>query len=108
MPRPRPNSWIKDLLDLALLASIRELDATQIRAALHQTFSFRKTHPVPPAVPEPPTAWAAAYAAMALADRLAWSSLDVLLDAVRRFLDPPLASSQDARWSPSAWSWSLG
>lgn len=108
MPRPRPNSRIKDLPDLALLASIRELDAAQVRAALHQTFSFRNTHPVPTAVPAPPTAWTAPYAAMALTDALPWGSLDALLDAVRAFLDPLLASSHDATWSPASWSWRSG
>jgi hypothetical protein len=108
MPRKRPSSRIKDLPDLALLASVRELEAARVRAALHQTFSFRKTHPVPPAVPAPPIAWAAPYAAMSLTDALPWSSLDALLDVVREFLDPVLSSSHDARWSPSSWSWRDG
>src|SRR5690606_1701445 len=47
MPRARPNSRVKDLPDLELLASAQELDAKRLRAALEQTFAFRKTHPLP-------------------------------------------------------------
>ncbi len=53
MPRARPNSRVKDLPDLALLASAQELDAKRLRAALEQTFAFRKTHSLPGAVPVP-------------------------------------------------------
>ena len=44
MPRKRPNSRVKDLPDIALLATIQALEAKQVRAALEQTFAFRKTH----------------------------------------------------------------
>jgi Nucleotidyl transferase AbiEii toxin, Type IV TA system len=54
MPRPRPNSRVKDLPDLALLATARPIEAQRLRAAIEQTFSFRKTHAIPVALPEPP------------------------------------------------------
>lgn len=41
LPRPRVNSRIKDLPDLALLASAGPLVATRVRAAFEQTFTFR-------------------------------------------------------------------
>lgn len=44
MPRRRPNTRVKDLPDLALLASTRSLDANRVRGALLQTFGFRETH----------------------------------------------------------------
>ncbi|MCU0661759.1 MAG: nucleotidyl transferase AbiEii/AbiGii toxin family protein [Myxococcota bacterium] len=47
IPRSRPNSRVKDLPDLALLATARPIDAKRLRAALEQTFTFRKTHPLP-------------------------------------------------------------
>lgn len=65
MPRPRPNSRVKDLPDIALLASIGPLDAKRLRAALEQTFSFRKTHALPASLPDPNAAWETPYAAMA-------------------------------------------
>ena len=47
LPRARPNSRLKDLPDLALLAGVRSLEAERVRAALEQTFGFRKTHDLP-------------------------------------------------------------
>jgi len=57
MPRARPNSRVKDLPDLALLASAGPLEAERLRAALEQTFTFRKTHALPAALPAPAPAW---------------------------------------------------
>lgn len=51
MPRIRPNSRVKDLPDLALLATVRAIEARRLRAALEATFTFRKTHPLPTMVP---------------------------------------------------------
>lgn len=44
MPRSRPNSRVKDLPDLALLATAQPIEAGRLREALEQTFAFRKTH----------------------------------------------------------------
>ena len=105
LPRTRPNSRVKDLPDLALLASVRPLDARRLRAALEQTFSFRKTHPVPPRLPEPIAAWEAPYAAIAREDHLPWAALGDVLAAAASFLDPVLAGGLDATWDPKGWTW---
>ncbi len=105
MPRPRPNSRVKDLPDLALLATARSFDAKRLRAALDQTFTFRKTHALPAAVPTPLEAWTVPYATMAREDRLAWPTLDAVTTATRAFLDPVLADDLDAAWDPAAWTW---
>ena len=84
MPRPRPNSRVKDLPDLALLATARSFDAKRLRTALGQTFTFRKTHALPATVPTPLATWTTPYAAMAREDQLPW------LDSI---------------WDPSAWKW---
>lgn len=106
MPRSRPNSRVKDLPDLALLATAEELDAKRMRAALEQTFAFRNTHPLPTLVPAPLPAWEIPYAAMAREDQLAWATLADVTRAVQTFLDPVLAGDLDAKWSPVTWSWS--
>ena len=105
MPRPRPNTRVKDLPDIALLATARSLDAKRLRKALEQTFAFRKTHELPAAVPAPLAAWATPYAAMAREDQLAWPTLDEVTQAAKAFLDPVLAGGLDAVWDPSSWSW---
>ena len=53
IPRPRPNTRVKDLPDIALLAGVRDIDPRHLRAALDQTFSSRKTHTLPTSLPEP-------------------------------------------------------
>ncbi|MCK5798854.1 MAG: nucleotidyl transferase AbiEii/AbiGii toxin family protein [Deltaproteobacteria bacterium] len=47
MPRNHPNSRVKDLPDIALLATVRDIDGAILRAAIGQTFVHRATHPVP-------------------------------------------------------------
>lgn len=107
MPRKFPNSRVKDLPDLALLAGARDLDAWRVRGALEQTFDFRRTHVLPSRFPDPPAVWDKRYSALAREDGLPWSTLEELTAAVRRFLDPVLAgTTAGPRWDPSNWSWS--
>ena len=63
LPRTRPNTRVKDLPDLALLATARPIVAERLRSALEQTFAFRNTHPLPAQLPEPFAIWTTAYAA---------------------------------------------
>jgi hypothetical protein len=105
MPRPRPNSRVKDLPDLALLASAQEIDAKRLHAALEQTFTFRKTHALPVAVPVLLKSWATPYAAMAREDHLRWATLDDVTAAAKAFLAPVLAGGLDGTWLPAEWRW---
>jgi hypothetical protein len=105
MPRPRPNSRVKDLPDIALLATAQPIDAKRLRDALAQTFTYRKTHALPAALPAPLSAWATPYLAMAREDRLAWPTLDGVTTAAQAFLDPVLAGGLDATWEPETWAW---
>jgi hypothetical protein len=76
-----------------------------VRAALVQTFDFRKAHALPSAVPSPNAAWLTPDAAIARDDQLRWPPLDAVTLAAQRFLDPVLAAELDATWSPSEWTW---
>ncbi len=105
MPRTRPNSRVKDLPDIALLATARAIDATRLRDALEQTFTFRKTHSLPAMFPEPLPAWNVPYAAMAREDQLAWTTLADVVRVAKAFLDPVLVGDLDAVWDPEAWVW---
>jgi hypothetical protein len=107
MPRSRPSTRIKDLPDIALLASAQTLDAKRLREALEQTFTFRKTHSLPETLPAPLSAWAMPYSAMAREDRLPWLTLDDVTRAAQVFLGPVLAGNLDATWQPKAWVWRL-
>lgn len=106
LPRARMNSRVKDLPDLALLASVRALDSVRVRAALALTFSFRRTHPLPPVFPDPPAAWEGPFTRMAREHDLPWASLAEVTVAARAFLEPVLRSDASAaEWDPAAWAW---
>lgn len=104
LPRARPNSRVKDLPDIALLAGVREIDAARLRAAVQQTFTSRGTHALPSALPEPPASWAGPYARMVAEDELPWADLATLAQATAAFFDPVLAGA-DGVWQPTQWLW---
>lgn len=105
MPRTRPNSRVKDLPDLALLASVGRLDAGRLAGAIKQTFEFRGTHAVVGSLPLPEATWERPYEEMARTDGLPWETLEDLVVAVRGFLDPVLRGDRDAVWEPERWCW---
>lgn len=91
VPRPRPNSRVKDLVDLAMIAQLDDLDPAELRRAIELTFAFRRTHEIPVEVPDPPEGWSSRYLRMREEDQLPWTSIDDVLDVARAFLDPVLA-----------------
>jgi hypothetical protein len=105
LPRPRPNSRVKDLADIALLARSAPIEATALAAAITATFANRGTHPVPMTFPHPPEGWAPVYARMASEDGLDWAGLAELVEAVTSFVGPVLAGRRGA-WDPASWAWS--
>jgi hypothetical protein len=105
MPRKRPNSRVKDLPDIPLLAMAGAVDANDLRAAFEQTFSFRKTHRLPASLPEPLAFWAKPYEAMAKEDELQWQTLRDITDAAAAFVNPVLHGELNAVWSPLTWTW---
>jgi hypothetical protein len=104
MPRARPNTRVKDLPDIALLATIQPLEAARLSTALEQTFEYRATHPLPPSLPAPPASWSASYTEMARANALAWATLEQLTTATKAFLNPALAGNGSI-WHPDTWTW---
>jgi hypothetical protein len=105
MPRNRPNSRVKDLPDIALLATAGTLDPKALRAALEQTFQRRDTHAIPDSLPTPAPDWKRPYAAMAERDELPWPTLAAVTEAVAKFLDPILTSQSVTKWKPDEWRW---
>ncbi|MCY1018342.1 nucleotidyl transferase AbiEii/AbiGii toxin family protein [Pyxidicoccus sp. MSG2] len=105
LPRSRPNSRVKDLPDLALLAGVGVLEASRIQAALAETFGIRDTHPLPASTPSPPDTWLQPYADLAHENALPWKTLQEVTTVVRAFLDPVLAGDHDLHWEPGSWCW---
>ena len=104
MPRSRPNSRVKDLPDIALLGTVREVQGAPLRAAVEGTWAARGTHAVPQALPDPPDAWARLYEEMARANDLPWRTLGAVTEAARRFVDPVLVGRAGV-WCPKARCW---
>lgn len=66
LPREgRPNSRVKDLVDLVLLIERGHLDAGRLRRDVADTFAHRKTHPLPRTLEPPPDFWQPTFARMA-------------------------------------------
>ena len=61
----RRNTRVKDLVDLAHIARMSELDGTKLCAALRRTFATRLTHEPPTELPFPPAEWAVPYRLLA-------------------------------------------
>lgn len=100
----RENSRVRDLPDLALLATVRPFGARELRAALETTFRFRNTHDLPTEVPPPPSSWTKPYLALAQENALPWAAVDAVHAAVVGFLGPVLAG-KDGRWDPVTARW---
>jgi len=109
LTRPRPNSrrnaaQVKDLPDIALLASVGPLQGGRVRIALEKTFLHRATHELPEVLPDPPPSWAPVYERMARMDGLRWRTLEQVKEAVAAFVNPVLADLPD-HWEPARWGW---
>jgi hypothetical protein len=116
----RPNSRLKDLVDIALVATEPALQpastmimASTVRRAMVQTFAARATHPLPSVVPQPPPAWSARYLRERRIHGLSWANIDEVRAEAAGFLDPVLrdiaisATGAIGAWDPRARHWSL-
>ena len=72
MPTVASTGWVllgstrvKDLVDLALIASEAPLDAGRLRAAIETTFDRRASNDLPASLPRPPADWRVPYGRMA-------------------------------------------
>lgn len=104
MPRERPNSRVKDLLDIAMLSTCEGLRAQELRDGFGLTFECRNTHAVPVDLPDPPPTWAVMYVPLRTADRLPWADINEVLKVARDFLNPVLAGAEGT-WNPVERTW---
>ncbi|MDX1952306.1 MAG: nucleotidyl transferase AbiEii/AbiGii toxin family protein [Verrucomicrobiota bacterium] len=66
LPRTgRPNTRVKDLVDMLLLLDSGTLDRTRLVDSIIATFSRRGTHPVPSFLPEPLLSWRGPFGELA-------------------------------------------
>ena len=112
-PDGRPNSRLKDLVDIAMVATepalrpaATRITASTVHRALVQTFAARATHPLPDVVPPPPPAWGARYLRERRIHDLPWPSIDEVRAEAAGFLDPVLRGTATGVWDPGARRWS--
>lgn len=113
LPREGVNGRMKDLIDIALVASESMLQpspmtirASTVRDALETTFAFRHTHPLPVALRPPPAEWIARYPRERVLNGLPWASIGDVHAEAARFLDPVLAATAAGAWHPVHRMWS--
>ncbi len=103
----RQSSRVKDLVDLALIATESLIDATKLTAALLDTFVRRSQQALPAALPPPPDDWRTPYRRLA-----SGIGLDPDMSSghqlAAQFLDPVLAGSlTKGHWAPSRARWDV-
>ena len=96
----------KDLIDLALIASLFPFQAGRLRRALYATFDTRGTHLLPPVLPPPPPGWSTAYRKLAAEVGLD-PEVSIGHQCAAAFLDPILSGvvNDAAQWDPIQRTW---
>ena len=99
------STRVKDLVDLALIASASPVNADRLNRALRDTFAQRDRHELPGALPRPPADWRVPYARMALEVGLP-TELVRGSELAGRLLDPALSGDLgEAVWEPATQRW---
>ena len=100
-----PSTRVKDLVDLALIATEGAPDAALLRAAMDRTFARRAGQRVPPTLTDPPADWRVPYGRMAREIGLD-PDLGAGHAAAARMLDPVLSGEVvSGTWDPAAGGW---
>lgn len=81
----RPNTRVKDLVDLLLLIHDGLSPNQDLLAVVRHVFTVRATHRVPTDIPDPPPAWRDDYPALAGNAALDERDLPAALDTLRAF-----------------------
>ena len=81
----RPNTRVRDLVDLLLLIELDLVRASDVLPLVCHVFESRGTHPVPVEIPNPPATWARDYAEDAEATALRARTLDEAMSRLRDF-----------------------
>lgn len=99
------STRVKDLVDLALIATGVDMDAGRLRLAIETTFDRRASHELPASLPRPPADWRVPYGRMARTIGLD-ADLDAGFDSAARMLDPILGRTvQHGAWDPVGQTW---
>lgn len=105
LPRDRPNSRLRDLVDIGLFALEETFEAEALREAVVTTFRSRDTHEIPEELPEIPSFWHGRYDREKDEHPVPWDDLDTLTALVADFLEPIFADCPNGVWKPESGEW---
>ena len=83
----RPNTRVKDLVDLVLFLTNDTPPVDEVRVAVQRTFELRATHQIPESLPAPPEDWRAVYDEMATEAQLVPADIDTGFNLLTQFWD---------------------
>lgn len=90
LPRgDKPNSRVKDLIDILLLMRMRALDLGKLDTNLRKVFKIRNTHVLPLQLPPPPPEWIEPYSTLAEECGLE-KNLSLAFEEIASFFSSPL------------------
>lgn len=99
-----PSSRAKDLVDLVLISCFEAVEAAALHEALVVTFTARKQHALPSAIPAPPADWRRQFEKGAKEAGLD-SDMARAHVLVAAWLDPVLRGEAVGVWDPQFRAW---
>jgi hypothetical protein len=100
----QPSSRAKDLVDIALIAELEQLDGQQLHNAITTTFCRRDTHTAPSTLPFPPSEWNLPYRQLAEMVGIP-TQLTTGHHRAAALLDPILGGQATGTWDPQHQRW---
>jgi hypothetical protein len=105
LPRDIENTRAKDLADMVWYAQRHAFSSDALIEAATATFARRASHPWPPALAEPPAAWARQYASLRREMALGPATMQEAHAVLAALLQPVLSGARSLRWDPSTRTW---
>jgi hypothetical protein len=84
LPRMKPNSRVKDLVDIVLLTRNFKINKERMIESLKSTFKLRRTHAIPGELSAPPAAWERAFSELAKGSKIEFE-LDEAFEYLKQF-----------------------
>jgi hypothetical protein len=103
--QPASSSRVKDLVDIAIIATTQTISFSALRIAVVTNAALRRLElPERFAVPDP-AGWAARYTRVAAEAPGPAPDYDTAVNLASRIFDPILAASATGAWDPSVQAW---
>jgi hypothetical protein len=103
--RPASSSRVKDLVDIAIVATTQAIGSKALRVAVATNAALRRLElPERFAVPDP-VGWAARYPRVAAEAPGPVSDYDTAVNLASRIFDPVLDATATGGWDPSVQAW---